>query len=619
MLAEPLLRARSRNRTVTPLFITTEEEVELAGRIIDEFKEAWKNREKKAELEARIEAVIESGHEGGSGVGGVASSDRAKLVRGLYALLERRCVFLPATTSSTTAGAFSPALLNPAAVRRAVFEESSRRGLALTPSERAEIAGAVAAKLQAPSADAVLEAMWGDLEDNLVLDRFDDHDRIDARALAGWYNLALMQTLLFRSTRLDFSVSGGRGWKHVLRQVKRLGLMYYLHAADEEEGNGGNAKKSKEKKIACSLEGPPGLFKLTDRYGTALAKLLPHIVFSGGRWEVRAWVLRKTMDGNRAEYEFRMSDSTAPALLADPFYQRGRESQPDERQQQHYSFDSAVEEKFAQRFASVAGGSNNEYAGWKLVREPDPLVVSGGRAFIPDFLFAKPGRKKVYLEIVGFWTPEYLERKFQKLADIFGSAYSARLDDSFGGQQKEEMIELFIALDEDLACSSMPSFSHMQRVMPRGRLIFYRKGSVPVSPILECLKAIDREAVERSTGDPGLKAELDPAKDAIVAVGEVARRMGDGSLPAEAVLKIVKRDYGDRYVEVAGTHLVSREKAGRIGSALAGVERFTDACALLAQEGIPESCQAALISKLGYDVVWESLDPGSATLVKRTQ
>ncbi|MEW5841048.1 MAG: DUF790 family protein, partial [Thermoproteota archaeon] len=355
MLAEPLLRARSRNRTVTPLFITTEEEVELAGRIIDEFREAWKSREKKSELEAKIEAVIESGHEGGSGVGGVASSDRAKLVRGLYALLERRCVFLPATTSSTTAGAFSPALLNPAAVRRAVFEESSRRGLALTPSERAEIAGAVAAKLQAPSADAVLEAMWGDLEDNLVLDRFDDHDRIDARALAGWYNLALMQTLLFRSTRLDFLVSGGRGWKHVLRQVKRLGLMYYLHAADEEEeGNGGNAKKSKEKKIVCSLEGPPGLFKLTDRYGTALAKLLPHIVFSGGRWEVRAWVLRKTMDGNRAEYEFRMSDSTAPALLADPFYQMGRESQPDERQQQHYSFDSAVEEKFAQRFASVA-------------------------------------------------------------------------------------------------------------------------------------------------------------------------------------------------------------------------------------------------------------------------
>lgn len=587
MLAEPLLRARSRSGTITPLFCATEEEVELAERVIGEFREAWKNREKKAELDSRIDAAIES-RQGG------ASNDFAKLVRGLAALLERRCVFMPAASTTAVAGAsaaFSPALFNPAAIRRAVFEESSKRGFALTPAERTEIAGAAAAKLQIASPEAALEAMWSDLEDNLVLDRFDE---LDAKALVGWYNLSLAQTLLFRSTRLDFYVSGGQSWKRVLRQVKRLGLMYYLHHQNEEEGGGKG-----EKKIVCSLEGPPGLFKLTDRYGTALAKLLPAITFSGGEWAIRAWVLRRTFEGEREEYEFKMSAADAPALLSDPIY--AKESAA--------SFDSMVEEKFARRFASAAGDD----LGWTLVREPDPLVVSGGRAFIPDFMFEKPGRRKVCLEIVGFWTPEYLERKFVKLADVFGSAYSTTLDNN---QEKKERIELFIALDEDLACSRLApaSFSHMQRVMPRGRLLLYRKGSVPVSPILECLKAIDREAVERSVGDSSIKLQIDPAKDVIM-VSELVQK--SGNLPAEAILKIIERDYGDRYIEVAGKYLISKEKADKLESMLAPIKKFADACTLFSKEGIPEPCHAELVSKLGYDAVWESLDPSAAAIVKR--
>jgi len=36
---------------------------------------------------------------------------------------------------------------------------------------------------------------------------------------------------------------------------------------------------------------------------------------------------------------------------------------------------------------------------------------------IPDFCFGKDGMK-VYLEVVDFWTPEYLERKVSKLNSI---------------------------------------------------------------------------------------------------------------------------------------------------------------------------------------------------------
>jgi len=65
------------------------------------------------------------------------------------------------------------------------------------------------------------------------------------------------------------------------------------------------------------------------------------------------------------------------------------------------SYDSSVEEEFATQSESREG--------WELVREPDPLPV-GRQVMIPDFLLRKNGLE-VYLEVVGFWTPEYLEDK----------------------------------------------------------------------------------------------------------------------------------------------------------------------------------------------------------------
>ncbi|HZT36245.1 MAG TPA: hypothetical protein VFA15_10015, partial [Nitrososphaera sp.] len=68
---------------------------------------------------------------------------------------------------------------------------------------------------------------------------------------------------------------------------------------------------------------------------------------------------------------------------------------------------------------------------------------------------------------------------------------------------------------------------------------------------------------------------------------------------------------------VAGTHLVSKAKVDSLRPLLAGISKFTDACAVLAQNEIPEPCHAELVSKLGYDVVWQSIDPDSAVIVKR--
>jgi predicted nuclease of restriction endonuclease-like RecB superfamily len=597
MLTLQLLRVRTRNGAIFPLFCTKEEDVELAKKIIQEFEQTWKNKEKKAVLEDRISAIEESD----------AGSDY-KLVRGLYALLERRCTFKSRDSSSDDDGETSSTstitIVDPPRIRKAVFEESSKRGFALTELERMEIADSVASRLHLSSHDVVLKTMWSDLDDNLILDYF---DAIDPEALVGWYNLSLMQTLLFNCTKLDFYISGGLNWKRVLRTVKRLGLMYYLQQPQQQQEN----------RIICSLEGPLSLFKLTDRYGTLLAKLLPSIIFSsdkkressgGDEWHLDAWIVRKTMDGRKI-YEFKISKNEIPELMTDPYSSfppssiTQKEVAGSSSLYNDYNiFDSAVEEKFAKRFEQAE-------TGWRLTREPDPLVLSNGGAFIPDFMFEKYD-KKIYLEIVGFWTKEYLERKLQKLADIFISAYSRKKRNN--NNYKTDL--LFIALNEDFACSK----SSFSSIVPKEQLIFYKNDTVPVKPILDYLKSIDREMIERKVNDPNLKIELDRDDDnnnAVISINEVAQKY---CIPAEVARRISLRDNKEKYVE-AGMYLIPKSKALKLESLLAGTSRFIDACSILSKEGIPESCHAELIVKLGYDVSWQSIDASTAIIVKRTE
>src|ERR687898_1995385 len=603
MLTLQLLRVRTRNGVIFPLFCTKEEEIELAKKIIQEFEQTWNNKERKAVLEDRI-AVIEESN---------AGSDY-KLVRGFYALLERRCTFKSKDSNSDndgggTSNTSTISIIDPPRIRKAVFEESSKRGFALTELERREIAGSVASKWHLSSQDVVLKAMWSDLDDNLILDHF---DTIHPEALVGWYNLSLMQTLLFNCTKLDFYISGGLNWKRVLRSVKRLGLMYHLQQPQQQQEN----------RIICSLEGPLSLFKLTDRYGTLLAKLLPSIIFSSdkkredgggsGEWHLDAWIIRKTMDGRKI-YEFKISKNEIPELMTDPYYSSSFPSSSIMEKQvagssslyndYNNNFDSAVEERFAKRFEQAE-------TGWRLTREPDPLVLSNGGAFIPDFMFEKYD-KKIYLEIVGFWTKEYLERKLQKLADIFIISADSRKKRN-NNNYKTDL--LFIALNEEFACSK----SSFSSIVPKEQLIFYKNDTVPVKPIIDYLKSIDREMIERKVNDPNLKIELDKDdnnNNAVISINEVAQKY---CIPAEVARRISLRDNKEKYIE-AGMYLIPKSKTLKLESLLAGTSRFIDACSILSKEGIPESCHAELIVKLGYDVSWQSIDASTAVIAKRSE
>jgi predicted nuclease of restriction endonuclease-like RecB superfamily len=91
-------------------------------------------------------------------------------------------------------------------------------------------------------------------------------------------------------------------------------------------------------------------------------------------------------------------------------------------------YDSSIEQTFAEAFQSLASSDGAD--GWQLEREPEPLILTDPSTptassaplqgiFIPDFALTRDNLR-IYVEILGFWTPSYRERKIAKLQLLKG-------------------------------------------------------------------------------------------------------------------------------------------------------------------------------------------------------
>lgn len=71
--------------------------------------------------------------------------------------------------------------------------------------------------------------------------------------------------------------------------------------------------------------------------------------------------------------------------------------------------------KLARLMHVVRRRIGSDRAGWHLSRETTP-VVAGDELFLPDFTLRHADGREALIELVGFWTPEYLEAKARKIA-----------------------------------------------------------------------------------------------------------------------------------------------------------------------------------------------------------
>lgn len=416
MLTADLARSRETDETITPLFIDPTEERyrETARELIHLFENHL--GEPKGELEEAIDELI------------VADTDY-KIVRGMAKLLQDECEFEVA----------APA--DPREIRRLLFEKANDRypivrQPTLGENTRAlEVYSWVADELGL-SLEECYTGMYADLDENKRLVRIgqrsieqadddsggstsgmkltdssdEDYQRTDLTVdwLLHRYNLALAQAVCYDATRMRIRI-----WDHfgtVFSYVKLFGLMHRIYPIDADGERVANTDQADG--YEAVLDGPASLFSQTRKYGIRMANFLPALPLCD-RWEMEADILVDETAGETRQFTL---DHT-----------QGLES--------HYSagerFDSDVERTLAEKWDRA----NTE---WELVREDDVFDL-GAEVMIPDFAIEHPDGRRAILEIVGFWTPEYLDAKLEKIrqvdADNFVLAVSERLacsNDEFG-------------------------------------------------------------------------------------------------------------------------------------------------------------------------------------------
>ncbi len=514
MLPSNLLRARISRGKIRPVYVNIDPEaVALATRIIGDFKAGVGKR--KGELLERLKGIEDEGHD-------------FKLVRGMSALLERRCRF---EVESET---------NPMAARMAVFEAASR-AKATSYDETKAVIRSVSTRLGI-SPEALERALFSDLEDELMMRGFVP---LSAELLIKRYNLSLMQTLLFKSLRVEFTASGN--WKNIFREVKRQGLMY---SVEEQHPD-----------YRVSLDGPLSLFRFTERYGTSIAKVLPRIVASG-KWSVKAEILARNRGGR--VYTFEANGGEVNDLIVTDRDEEKAEASG----RQASGFDSTVEERFAKAFLTSYGSM-----GWVLRREPEPLVA-GTHVLIPDFSLEKH-TVKVYVEIVGFWTSEYLERKLRKLKSVEG-------------------VDMIIAADESLACSKL------ERLRVKADVIYYKK-DVPLKQIVEHLK--ERESAILRAQASGIEKDSITLKGDVVTLEDIAKEKG---VSLEAV-GLALQDFRPSGYDRVGNLFISEGKLRELDERLGKIKKLTEALAMIESSGVREREASKVLDSLGYTSVWEGM------------
>ena len=613
MLPIELLRVRisSKLNQIRPVFYDSQDENQLllAVKLVKMFEEMATKGVSKAKLDENLLKIE-------------AKYTDYKLVRGICHLLQQRCEYaLPSEAFTLDGNNNAISTIN---LRRKIFEESSRKGYAVTEDERKQILQKFASESDLTTNELEI-AMWADLDKNKYLKNVES---LSPLQLISWYNISILQSLLLNCVKLEFSVYGGFTWKKILRKIKQLGLMYFLYHENnlESESNRQTTNQDKvfnskkDKRVVCSVEGPLSIVRLTDRYGMAMAKLIPLIIFTD-IWSIDAVILRKSISGVRKTYRFQISSKDKDLPLFDASkVQLQPESNIDSGPLYKFAldnFDSNVEKKFMDKFLKFS-------IGWNLIREPDPLILSNGKAFIPDFVFEKY-EIKVYLEIVGFWTSEYLKRKLEKIKDLL----NIKSTSSVGSDLLiVANIDNYISENGDKIMIN----SIFSKYIARNNLIFYKKDQIPFGPIIKYLKDIDSRIIDDISMNfnnsilKELESIIEDKENKIIFLKQVSDKQ---NIPVESVLKTIRNlqsnnDASTTVIKnrlkgflLLDNYLISNDKIDELLPELDKLKKLSDAIRFLGQNNIPEECITSFIPKIGFDIVWNGIDFNDALIQRK--
>jgi uncharacterized protein len=289
------------------------------------------------------------------------------VLRGLAKVITDAALFTPLSTAT-------PPLL----LREQVFARGPvfRTPDMFHPHTREGVLKEIASPFELPS-EGLETWLYADRQINYILS--DPGPPWTAEELLARYNLELARGVLYWASHMTIEASSN--YKDIWKFMKLFKLMFI----GERTPAGG---------YHIDLDGPISPFvSSTLRYGRQFAAFLPALLLCE-QWQMRAQV-RPPQSSGFLTYQL---DHTS--ALRTHFKGSG-------------IFDSRLEADFADAFATKMGAKR---AHWLLSRESDVLLL-GDTVMIPDFVLTdeRDEHRKILVELVGFWHPEYLRRKVEKV------------------------------------------------------------------------------------------------------------------------------------------------------------------------------------------------------------
>ncbi len=280
-----------------------------------------------------------------------------RILRGLIKLLTDRCEF------ETSAPA------EPDEIRRVLFLKARARHPVAAADLREELIKEAARELSCDPS-VLLDALYADLPDNQRLKAFEP---LTAEELLDLYNVAQAQALLYRSVemRLWLEPQAPEGFRELFGAIKAYRLIHTVK---------GNSREGYE----VRLDGPASIFQRSQKNGIQMAVFLPALLLCEG-WRMRAEIQGRA--GRVAYFELTSGQT---------------------RLRSHYPEVTPYENPSVEKFAAAWARAGTA---WTL--EPSSVVIDlGDSAFIPDYVLrhAETGAS-VFLELLGFWTPEHLRER----------------------------------------------------------------------------------------------------------------------------------------------------------------------------------------------------------------
>ncbi|NEO93606.1 MAG: DUF790 family protein [Moorea sp. SIO3G5] len=225
--------------------------------------------------------------------------------------------------------------------------------------------------------EQISKGLYADLHENRILTQF-DHPAPEA--LLHRYNLSQVQGIFYRASQMTLNAHRNvpGEYKLLIRYLKLFQLMTYIEG-DADHG------------FTITIDGPTSLFKPSTRYGLAIAKLIPALLHVT-KWSLKATLQsRDPYSGTIKTGHFSLNDRCGLVT----HYPPGK------------PYDSMLEASFAKRWES-------QKTEWVLEREVD-LIPIPGSVMVPDFRIVHPDGRNFLLEIIGYWRPEYLRKKFAQV------------------------------------------------------------------------------------------------------------------------------------------------------------------------------------------------------------